>query len=134
MSQTKDDIINRYNNNMRMLGKIMKSKLTNDKNVEHITIRLNTAIQFDPLVLLRESGPYFVKYKEQIKTKDMSYFLNKDDWSDDVTSEKEDEKNLSHDIINKVKQIWVTLSDKEKTMLYSITESLLVDYCNFLLH
>ncbi len=129
MTSNENEIINRYNNNMRMLCKIMKSKLSTDKNVENIIIKLNTGIQFDPLVLIRESGPYFIKYKEQINNKDITFFLNKNEWDDDI----KDNKTVIMDIINKIKSIWVVLNENEQSILFRIVESLLCDYCHYVI-
>jgi GTPase involved in cell partitioning and DNA repair len=112
----------------------MKSKLPKDNEVIDISKKLNLVINSDALFILKETGPYLYKYKEQINEKNMTYFINKDDWSDDINTEANiNDSQLSHNIINKVKEIWIKLKDNEKNIIYSITESLLLDYCNYLL-
>jgi len=128
------DIVDRYTNNIKTLLKIMKSKLPKDNEVIDISKKLNLVINSDALFILKETGPYLYKYKEQINEKNMTYFINKDDWSDDINTEANiNDSQLSHNIINKVKEIWINLKDNEKNIIYSITESLLLDYCNYLL-
>jgi sulfur relay (sulfurtransferase) DsrC/TusE family protein len=135
MSKINNEIIDRYNKNIKMLLKIMQTKLPNDIEVNDINKRLNTALSFDPLFILTESGPYLFKYKKQIEEKNMTFFINKDDWSDDIAAvNNKDDSELSHNIINKIKNIWKYLNDKEKNVIYNITESLLSDYCNHLLN
>jgi DNA-directed RNA polymerase specialized sigma subunit len=135
MSKINNEIIDRYNKNIKMLLKIMQTKLPNDIEVNDINKRLNTALSFDPLFILTESGPYLFKYKKQIEEKNMTFFINKDDWSDDIAAvNNKDDSELSHNIINKIKNIWKNLNDKEKNVIYNITESLLSDYCNHLLN
>lgn len=126
-------IVDSYNKNMKMLVTIMKSKLNNDKNVDAISNKIRCALQFDVLTLIRESGPYFIKYKDQIKKKDMEFFLNKDNWEDDIGDADNSDAELSHDIINKIKNLWFDLNDKEKNALYDLTDKLLTDYSRYLI-
>lgn len=124
--------IDRFNKGINTLLKILSGYCANDPEFSRIKSLLHTSLQIDPTIALRECGPYLLKYKDMITARDMHYFLNKADWTDDVGVNDKTESNLM--IIEKVKNIWPKFKDMEKDFIYNIVNSLLSDYSTYLLN
>jgi hypothetical protein len=124
--------IDRFNKGINTLLKVLSGYHINEPDFMRVKNLLQKSIQIDPTIALRECGPYLLKYKDMITARDMQYFLNKNDWADDVGDHEDTESNLM--IIEKIKNIWPKFKEAEKDFIYNVVNSLLSDYSSYLLN
>lgn len=128
------ETVSAFNNNVRFLLKVLIAKRPTDTSSIALRGRLNDAIRIEEGIVIRESGPYFLEYKDKIKSRDDS-FLN------DITLHKSIESKATDkdsgkkivEIISAINEVWTICSGPERERIFDVLEALLNDYIKYLL-
>lgn len=129
----------KFNSYITKLARIYveKKKGTFDEDKAYRTKqRLAVLVSADPIYLIENSGPFFLKYAKLIQAGRWDEFMKMD-----FTTEKkmygsskdgQNHNNKSMDgKIKFIKKIWGTSNEKEKELLAEYLTSMLSSYCEF---
>jgi hypothetical protein len=75
-------------------------------------------------------GPRLVKYGNQIKERDVEFFLNAD-FNEEMDDVKESDKTAAVDIIKAIKDIYTNCSDDDRDHIADLVDDLLINYCGY---
>lgn len=133
---------NKFNTSLKFLARVyqLKKKGTFDEEKAFRTgKRLAIVVAEDPICLIEETGPFFLKYGNLIKEERWDEFFD----MDFVEEKKEygrskDGKNHSNDAmdgkIKFIKKIITDASDSEKQAIYGALSDMLSAYCQYAIH
>jgi hypothetical protein len=129
--------VNEFNKNLKLLVRELHKRFPNDPTVFRIKQRIMTAIDIEPLFVLKIVGPYLYNYREQI------FSLNNDDKSEDFFLENSYDSEIKASInekkaelvtylIPKVKECIKLLEPSEKKEYKQLVINLLDEYIEYL--
>jgi len=132
---TVQSLVTSFNGSIKFFSRVYVSKnkkTSKSTQAELNNRRLNMIIDHEPMCIIREAGPYLLKYADIIHRGDWEKLINTD-FSEDVKSHS---SNGSSDIsseISFIKKVFADCSQQERAMLGEKLQSLLSDYCEYAL-
>jgi hypothetical protein len=139
LRREKDAIIREYLSALNYVVEVGRQKISNDPEFDRVREEFMVARRNNPDDLVRLSGPLLWEYREQIKTGEIEFFVNKDFTSDvekfgDKAGKKitQSEMDRSVVLISNIKKSWNGCSPAEQKSLVSKTQSLLTSYVKYL--
>lgn len=122
-------LIDNFNGYIKFFSRtyVTKSKNTQRfRDAELSNRRLIMAIDHDPLCIIREAGPYILKYADVIHNGEWDKIIDAD-----FSGESKDEK-VSNEI-SFIQKLFKECSEREKNVLGDKLQSLLSDYCEYMI-
>ena len=121
--------ITEYNYHLKYIGRLYVSKCKGTPNEEMANRnlkRIMLAINETPEFMLTESGPYLLKYADQIKNDNWEIFMNMD-------YKEIDNSQTSKVQIDILKNTYKMCTEKEKKIITNSVKELLSVYCKYVL-
>ena len=103
--------------------------LKSNRLKERISLLINEA----PLAVMEKSGPYILKYADNIKARDEKFYMTASFDEHFADDEPDLRKNIIA-LINKMRNIYKKCNIKEKDYLNDLADDMLIAYCSYLHH
>jgi hypothetical protein len=127
-----------YNSNLTQLIRIAKTKNPQNLDLETIQTALSSVIKVDATLLIKETGHYIWKFRENISRRDENFFLT-GDFSEEINSglgaTNKDTKFTGDDvdrIMKSLRTTYRTMTKPEQDVVWKHTTSILVAYAQYL--
>lgn len=136
------DYANEFNSCVKFLARIyaLKKKGTFEEEKSMRTNkRLSIVISAEPMFMIENSGPFFIKYAGIIQNRDWDKLMGMD-FNEEKKSYKEVPDGATHSYddmdskINFIKRVFASCDDKEKEAMGDSVQTLLSAYCKYALH
>lgn len=100
--------------------------------------RLSIVIASEPIWMIENCGPFFLKYADDIKNKNWDEFLKKD-FNEEKQRYKDSDDGSKHSYdamdskIEFIKKIFLSSDDKERVAMGDAVQTLLSAYCKYVI-
>jgi len=135
------EYVNRFNRNIKLLTIDLANRYPTDATVYHANRRIIAAVNYSPLLVVDEAGPYLYRYRKEVfaleqqgpaaEAAEKAFMENS--YTEELQSAKDRElANMSAYIINLAKATITKLEPKKKQEYKKIVIALLDDYIEYL--
>jgi len=137
------DISIDFNKYIKKFIFIIEKSMTNTDQVDYfnkLRRKIEMVIEHEPLLILKNGGPYIYDFREEIFNNDINRLLNEcdiDNVSEYIVNEVKDENmNQSDEIKNLIKclrTVWFNYNELEKKTIIKLLKRIISEYSKYLL-
>ena len=121
-------ITNEYAGIISDLAFKVYNKRKKDALMYQLYNNIQLALKVDKFQIMKISGPYLMTYQEQLSNRDFSFF-EKVDYKKQYKNEM---KNYGAEIVDKIREIYSTLTQTERETMMDLVRKLLLKYIDYL--
>jgi hypothetical protein len=121
-------VVHDFHSQLSKVLKLIDSKIPNDIEIDRLKRLIRIARDEEPLMIINKCKDKLWNAREQIRTKDKTYFLKKE-YNEYI--KKDGNQMFIEGIIGLIKQSHTMLSEKELEVVWKINNKLLDDVCKY---
>jgi len=122
----RDKVVTKYNTGITWLLDLLLKFDPRDVDTDRLKKRITLAKTGDHEILLKEAGPYLLKYRTYIDQRKAEFFLANDP---EETAQMDE---MARNLFAKIREYYKRMNTKERSVLYGKVDDLLTAYIEYL--